>query len=134
MNRAYPGGMPPQVTSLGELERAVMDVLWSSPAPRSVREVHEQLRDRDLAYTTVMTVLDRLAKKHLVTREREGRMWRYAAASSREELTAAAMHESLRAVDADDRAATMLHFLDTADPGALEDLRAALAEVERRHG
>ena len=53
---------------LGELERAVMDVLWESAEPLTVRQVGARLTDRDLAHTTVMTVLDRLAKKGLVER------------------------------------------------------------------
>lgn len=64
---------------LGDLEQAVMDRLWADPpAPRSVREVHTDLADtRAIAYTTVLTVLDRLAKKGLVTRELVGRSWLY---------------------------------------------------------
>lgn len=121
--------------TLGDLERAVMDVLWAHPGDRSVREVHEALdTDRDLAYTTVMTVLDRLAKQHLVDRVRDGRAWRYTPAASREELTAASMRQSLEAHDAVDRKAAMLHFLDGASTTEIDDLRAALAEVERRHG
>lgn len=50
-------------TRLGDLERAVMDVLWEQTEPMTVREVGRALADRDLAHTTVMTVLDRLAKK-----------------------------------------------------------------------
>jgi predicted transcriptional regulator len=62
----------------GELEHAVMSILWSRPDWLSVREVHERLAgQRDLAYTTVMTVLDRLAKKGLATRYLEGRAWLY---------------------------------------------------------
>ena len=46
---------------MGELGQAVMDILWNRPEPLSGRDVHELLaEDRDLAYTTVMTVLDRL--------------------------------------------------------------------------
>ena len=44
--------------------------------------------ERDIAYTTVMTVLDRLAKKGLATREQDGRAYRYDAAQTREELVA----------------------------------------------
>ena len=48
----------PKQTRLGELEREVMDHLWSSREPLTVRQVHEALAARrDLAYTTVMTVL-----------------------------------------------------------------------------
>ena len=51
---------------LGELERKVMDVLWgSAKTPLAGREVADQLPDR--AYTTVLTILDRLRRKGLVT-------------------------------------------------------------------
>ncbi|MDT7732850.1 MAG: hypothetical protein QOE12_24, partial [Mycobacterium sp.] len=49
-----------KLTRLGDLERAVMDHLWSAPHPQTVRQVHESLSERrDLAYTTIMTVLQR---------------------------------------------------------------------------
>ncbi|PFG17973.1 putative transcriptional regulator [Propionicimonas paludicola] len=68
----------------GELEQAVMEILWSHSSPLSVREVHEQLAaDRTLAYTTVLTVLDRLAKKGNVLRTLDGRAWLYRPARSR---------------------------------------------------
>ena len=62
----------------GELERQVMVLLWRAGEPLTVADVQGLLiRDRDLAYTTVMTVLDRLAKKGLARRERRGRAWCY---------------------------------------------------------
>ncbi|MFK5584880.1 MULTISPECIES: BlaI/MecI/CopY family transcriptional regulator [unclassified Serinicoccus] len=126
--------MPLRSTTLGDLERAVMDVLWTQGADQSVRDVMDHLgggAQKDLAYTTIMTVLDRLAKKGVTERRRDGRAWRYTAAASREELAAGALRSALDAVQAD-RTAAMLHFLDDASPGELDDLRAALAEVERR--
>lgn len=122
---------------LGDLERVLMEQLWESSARRpegaSVRDVLEALPpDRNLAYTTVMTVLDRLSKKGLVTRERDGRAWRYTPAGTRESLTAETMRATLG--DASDRRATLLHFLDGATPEELDDLRAALSEVEQRRG
>lgn len=110
-----------------------MDVLWQQGPELTVRQVLDGLTGRDLAYTTVMTVLDRLAKKDLVTRVRDGRAWRYAAAASREELTAASMRTGMESLDTDDRRAALLHFLGGADPDELADLRDALTEVERRH-
>lgn len=118
---------------LGELERAIMTVLWQGTPGMTVREVLDALSDRRLAYTTVMTVLDRLAKKHLVDRERDGRAWRYAPAATREELTAASMRSGLESLQTQDRRSAMLHFLGSASPGELADLKDALAEVERRH-
>lgn len=69
-------------TSLGPLERRVMARLWAS-GPQPVGEVLEALNSgesRALAYTTVMTILVRLHKKGYLTREREGRHFRYAPA------------------------------------------------------
>lgn len=59
-----------------------MNILWRS-GPLSVREVSEQLRERRLAYTTVMTTLDRLFKKGLLERTKEGLAYIYAPALTR---------------------------------------------------
>src|SRR6266540_7508249 len=68
---------------LGPLEAEVMRVLWAAKAPITVREVLERLnrgRRPALAYTTVMTVMSRLAEKEILRRERDGRGYRYEAA------------------------------------------------------
>ena len=124
-------------THLGELERAVMEHLWAHGSagggPLTVREVHKTVgAPRDLAYTTVMTVLDRLAKKQLVTQERDGRAYRYAPVNTREELTALTMRETLVDLEASNRKGVMLHFLDAASPQEIDDLKAALALIEER--
>lgn len=104
-----------------------MDVLWDGDGDLSVREVHEKLETgRDLAYTTVMTVLDRLAKKNVVTRTRDGRAWRYSPAGTREEMTAATMRNTLESLDTGDRKAAMLHFIGGASKQEIADLQALL--------
>ncbi|MCK0112139.1 BlaI/MecI/CopY family transcriptional regulator [Ornithinimicrobium sp. F0845] len=127
--------MWPFGASLGDLERAVMDVLWDSDGDLSVREVHERLDvERDLAYTTVMTVLDRLAKKKVVSRARDGRAWRYSAVGSREEMTAASMRTTLETLDSSDRKAAMLHFIGGASEQEIADLQALLEANSRKSG
>lgn len=55
-----------------------MELLWAADGPCTVADVHQRLgEERELAYTTVMTVLDRLAKKGMTKRERVGRAWQY---------------------------------------------------------
>jgi predicted transcriptional regulator len=118
------------VNGLGELERGVMEQLWSSPGTLSVREVHAALgRDRELAYTTVMTVLDRLAKKGLVVRERDKRAYRYGAAQSREDLVAEVMHTALTE-DPAERTAALVAFVGRVTREDAEAMRAALARLE----
>ena len=124
---------------LGELERAVMEHLWSTadshPDGLTVREVHDEIGvQRGLAYTTLMTVLDRMAKKELVHRERDGRAWRYTAASTRAELTSETLHHTLGELAGDTRRSALLHFLDESTPEEIDELKAALAELESRRG
>lgn len=112
-----------------------MDVLWASSSPLTVREVQEGLESTgspDLAYTTVMTVLDRLGAKDMVTRDRDGRAFRYVAARSREAATAELLHATLDS--SGDRTAALVHFARTVDPAEAAALRAALDEIEATDG
>lgn len=132
--------MSPVSTStprLGDLERAVMEHLWESaranPDGVTVREVLGSFDgERDIAYTTVMTVLDRLSKKGLVTRVLDGRAWRYLPSDTREALTAQTMRRTLDDMDVTNRRAALLHFLDGASEDEIEDVRSALAEIDAR--
>lgn len=88
----------------GDLEQAVMDVLWNSPAALSVRDVQAELAGRrELAYTTVMTVMDRLAKKGQLRRELDGRAWRYRPSQSWAELATDEIVMLLQSGPADQR-------------------------------
>lgn len=117
---------------LGDLERAVMDHLWSTPEPQTVRQVHEALSARrELAYTTVMTVLQRLAKKNLVSQLRDDRAHRYAPMRGRDELVAGLMVDALdQAADSGDRQAALMHFVERVGADEAEALRRALADLE----
>ncbi|MEB3023891.1 BlaI/MecI/CopY family transcriptional regulator [[Mycobacterium] crassicus] len=122
-------------THLGDLERAVMDHLWSAPESQTVREVHEALSaQRDLAYTTVMTVLQRLAKKNLVSQIRNDRAHRYTPVRARDELVAGLMVEALdQAADSGDRRAALVHFVERVGVDEADALRRALDELEAKH-
>jgi len=118
------------VKPLGQLEAAVMQRLWDADAPVSVRDVLEDLqRERPLAYTTVMTVLDHLHDKGLVTRTKQGRAFLYSATMSREAHTAGLLDDVL--ATSSDRSATLLHFVGQLDESEVADLRAALDASER---
>jgi predicted transcriptional regulator len=76
-----------EVSPLGQLETAVMEVLWRSPEPVSVGEVHAALPgEPSVAYNTVKTTMERLATKGILTRAKEGKAYVYRAALTREEL------------------------------------------------
>jgi predicted transcriptional regulator len=73
--------------ALGALERPVMDIVWGGEGV-TVRDVQRKLQ-RPVAYTTVMTTLDRLFKKGFVGRTRSGRAFVYRATGSLEQIEAA---------------------------------------------
>src|SRR5438034_10440497 len=77
---------PSEVASLalGKLERQVLEETWKHREV-SVRDVYIAFEER-IAYTTLMTTLDRLYKKQLLARRKDGRAFLYAAAMSREEF------------------------------------------------
>src|ERR1700730_7500156 len=70
--------------ALGKLEREVIDEVWRRDEV-SVRQMHIAFDER-MAYTTIMTTMDRLYKKGLLSRRKEGRAFIYSARLSREEL------------------------------------------------
>ena len=106
-----------------------MDVLWDADGWLTARDVAARLQhERDLAYTTVLTVLERLERKGFVRRERAARAHRYAASNSREAVVAEAMLEALGT--ADDRGLALIRFVGSVSPEEAEILRRALARQE----
>jgi predicted transcriptional regulator len=120
-----------RLPGLGELERAIMEVVWAADGPVTGRAVVDELaRDRPLAYTTVLTVMDRLVRKGMLRRQRRGRAHTYQAASSRAAYTAALMASVLGS--SQDRSAVLLHFVEQIPPDQVEALRAALDAARDR--
>ena len=109
----------------GELEAVIMDRLWESGRPATVREMVDALQpERALAYTTVMTVMDNLHRKGWLRREREGRAWRYEPTGSRSGYTAALMNDALDT--SADRRTALAHFVLQMSPHDAALLRDAL--------
>ena len=115
---------------MGELEGAVMTVLWRHGGWLTPGEVHDSLSaERDLAYTTVMTILVRLWQKGRLERQRAGRAYAYHPVQSQEEHAAGRMREILAA--ADDRTAALGHFVKNLGAAERAQLRRLL---EARRG
>jgi predicted transcriptional regulator len=108
---------------LGELETEVMRRMWRRTGATTVRELVEELQqDREIAYTTVMTVLDNLHKKGWLRRELDGRAYRYEPVSSGDEYSAGLMRGALDT--SPDHVTAFAHFLRQLTPEevkALED-------------
>lgn len=115
----------------GDLEAVIMDRLWRWGEPATVRDVLEDIRgERQIAYTTVMSVMDNLHRKGWLVREMDGRAYRYAPSQSREEYSASLMREAL--AESRDPDATLVHFLAGMTEEDSEALRRALRRRRRR--
>jgi predicted transcriptional regulator len=122
-------------SQLGPLERRVLEALWAR-GDATVRELVEDGVCRDLAYTTVMTTLDRLFKKKLLARVTEGRAFRYTPRFTREELHREAAGEAFRQLlNASPASSLPLSYLveivTERDSHLLDDLRE-LVDAKRR--
>lgn len=108
---------------LGRLERAVMDELWARSLGALARDLVEALPSRP-AHTTVLTILDRLVRKGLVRREREGRAHRYHAINCKDAHVGEAMREAL--AGAADRESALTHFVGSVSADDIAALRRVL--------
>jgi predicted transcriptional regulator len=106
-----------------------MTRVWEWNRPVTVREVLEDLaRDRTIAYTTVMTVMDNLRQKGWLRRSADGRAYRYAAVSTRAAYSAALMNEAWAA--SDNPAAALVHFFGMMSPEQREAVRDAMRVIQ----
>jgi len=120
-----------RLRGLGELERAIMAIVWAADGPVTGRVVVDELtQERPVAYTTVLTVMDRLVRKGMLTRQRSGRAHTYQAATSRAAYTAELMASVLGS--SDDRSAVLLHFVEQIPPDQAAALQAALDTARNR--
>jgi predicted transcriptional regulator len=121
-------------TQLGPLEQELLSALWMRGSA-TVREMLDA-GGINLAYTTVMTTLDRLYKKQLLNRSADGRAFRYSPRYTQEELEKAAVGETVRQLLGSGEAAALpLSYLVEAvsehDAGLLDDLQRLLDEKRR---
>lgn len=108
----------------GHLEQEVLGILAVAPHPLTPGEVRGRL-DQDLAYTTVMTVLTRLAEKGAAVREPQGRGYAYSAVTDPAAQVAAAMH---RAMNGNDHEAVLQRFVRSLSPADEQLLNRLLNE------
>lgn len=115
--------------ALGDLEREVMKELWKH-GETSVRDVQTALGDR-AAYTTLMTTLDRLHKKKLLKRRKEGRAYLYAPTISQEDFNRAVARDVIGGLlgrDAEPVLACIVEAVGERDINLLDELDRLLKE------
>ena len=115
---------------LGDLQLAIMGVLWSR---REViaSEVHSALlEERGLAVTTIKTMLRKMEERGIVTHRAEGRTFLYRPVITEADVREGMVGEVVRRMSAGDGAALVNHLIEAReiDADELDELRAALAE------
>jgi predicted transcriptional regulator len=116
---------------LGELEQLIMNIVWQHDCA-TVRCVYDALKQqRDLAYTTVMTTMDRLTKKGILKRTKVGKAYEYRASQTEAELcqcTNQAIFDMLIRRYGDVAIAQFVDTVDKIDPSKLEELKRLVDE------
>ena len=122
--------MPKIKGDLGPLERAIMESLWDRGGIElTVRDVLESPVGRKSAYTTVMTVLDRLWRKGFLARRKVGRAYAYRVRRTRDQHVGDMV--ALILAGSRDRRTALLGFARSVDQQDLEELRKVIRQVER---
>lgn len=115
----------------GDLEAVIMDQVWRSEDPLMVRDVVEAIQhDRQIAFTTVQTVMEILFRKGWLARRKDGRAYRYWAMRSREEYTAELLSEAFDTTS--DRGAAFSRLLQDLEPGEIAELSQVLEQAKGR--
>lgn len=122
-------------TQLSELQLAVLRALWRRGEATTAEVVADLAAERDLAHTTVATLLTRLEKRGVVGQRRDGRTFVYSARMSEAEVQRSMVAGLVAALFAGDSSALVAHLVreDEVTPDDLAAIRARLAQAEESH-
>jgi predicted transcriptional regulator len=138
MSQWFKTATTPDVTNLGFLERELMEHVWKLDEV-SVTDVHDQLAGR-LAYTTIMTTLDRLFKKGILQRRKQGRAFIYSARFTREQFKQGMVKKALSYLLEEhnkETAPLMAYLVETFkehDARLLDELERLIQQSRERNG
>ena len=127
----------PKKMSLGPLESEILAIVWKLKVV-TVKNVHDEIlkdRDRELAYTSVTTVLQRLTRKGWLKCSKKGKAFSWQAIVSQEQARALSSYEKLNgflAVSNPDVVASFADSLDTASLEQIEAIAERLNDIRRR--
>jgi predicted transcriptional regulator len=119
---------------MGDLEAEIMECVWDLGSA-TVKDIHRCLLERrEIAYTTVMTVMSRLATKGYLRYHAKGRAYVYEAATSREDLYSGVVRDFMSGVVADADRQVLANFVDSVAGSDLSrlDLLSQIIEEKRR--
>jgi predicted transcriptional regulator len=122
----------PQKLSLGPLENEILEIVWQL-GKATVKQIHESILadpDRELAYTSVTTVLRRLTEKGWLKCSKKKRAFYWQALISREQAQAIKAYEQLNRFLAISNPDVVASFADSLDTASLEQIEAIAARIK----
>jgi predicted transcriptional regulator len=122
----------PKQLSLGPLEAEILNIIWDLEMV-SVKDVHDRILtdpDRDLAYTSVTTVLRRLTNKGWLSCYKEGRIFYWKPLVSREQAHAIKAYDQLHRFLAIGNPDVVASFADSLDTASVEQLKAIASRLD----
>ncbi len=122
----------PKKLSLGPLEAEILEIIWDLKSA-SVKDIHEKILadpDRELAYASVTTVLQRLTKKGWLSYSKQGRAFCWQPLISREQAQAIKAYEQLNRFLAISNPDVVASFADSLDSASVEQIRAIASRLE----
>ena len=118
--------------SLGPLEQEILQILWQL-GKATVKDIHERILanpDRELAYSSVTTVLNRLTNKGWLLCQREGKAFSWVPRVSAEQARAIQSYEQLQQFLAVSNPEVVTAFADSLDTASLDQLEAIAARLK----
>jgi predicted transcriptional regulator len=122
--------------NIGELEQEVMKILWESDVPMKPKEVQSKLLPRELAYTTVMTIMGRLSDKGLLSRHDRNGAYYYYPAVNRDTFASENLKGVFSGLVSSYGEVAISQFIDTIkdDPASIKALEAYLSKLKPNEG
>jgi predicted transcriptional regulator len=121
----------PKKLSLGPLEAEILEIIWNLKVA-TVKNVHQQILqdpDRELAYTSVTTVLQRLTSKGWLKCSKKGKAFSWQPLLSREQAQAIRSYEQLNSFLAVSNPDVVAAFADSLDTASLEQIEAIASRL-----
>jgi len=120
----------------GDLEKSIMEILWEHNKGITGREIFDIMKNKKgVAFTTVLTVLERLSKKGLIKRTKKDRLFIYRPAISRDEFIRKISEEvvqGLMDISATHAASSFVDVLEKTSPQELERLASLIEEKKKK--
>lgn len=122
----------------GPLESAILEVLWDRGGMVGVPEVHQALNDtgKTISYSAVKAVLNNLADKELLRKERRGKVTHFEATQTREQFNSSVIGDVIRSLKRNYGQPVIAQFVDelAVDENSIEEFERLIAERKKELG